>query len=993
MIRYDLWMEFSGPYDLIQKMMKKLIFVQLIFLSIVTFAGNSVSSIENSSYKISIPQGFETNPRFVVTHKSSRASREVAPRLYIFFSAEKPNLVPSSVDGYSGVVGWKGKDNKVEQNIFALVGKNVVASKVEQKNNQLKFTFPATEFGEPVLTVELPAGNESPSFVMGINAAKEGWYSLGFTGLTPVAPEKLDFLYQPLVWSWKRFPSKSCITEEAYATTAATFINTGGFTEGIAPAPEMIPYRYALSTHWNDAGKGDDKFWKSFPANGVKGNSLFGLMLRNDAGMAQPMLFAPLFGGEKSYMKAGQLYRFTSKYLFTPGDWLAGSEFLLRNIMKYKNERQNGTVSLNQTLENMIEFGMNDRFSGWVDEYKGFDYKFDAPGTVKVVSALHALGIALSTGDYDIYKRRALPMIEYMMSRQKYLFAIDTMQKTQSPSYFLKGPCAEIGELAGLYQLTGGVSVAFQKEAERLFGKPRQLNLNTLTGGASWQDYMAMYKMKGNPDDLKKAKEGALDYINQNVKKYTASFNSNAGLKDKQAAFQIDFTTNIYDLFELWELTHDRAFLEASRIGARQLVLWTRSNPMAPDSLITVNKGGIVEGIFPGRRQGNTSHEFVQRDETTQIAEQQIPAWRTSLVGLVPEQPGTYMFGPIMLSHHAAWFLRIAALTNDRILADAAYNAILGRYANFPGYYCTSLYTNVYQASDYPMHDFDDVKYNAIFYNHVWPQIALLNDFIVSDAFYKSKGKIDFPSVYAPGFAYLTSKVYGHKPGKIFGNENVRLWLPINGVQTSNVAVNHLFGVAKDALYLVLMNSSKKNESTGIRLNQNKVTFDSGKKYSTVIYDAEGRTTSGEIVDGKFSVSIPAGSLVAVKIQDMVMNIPLFHDYEETSRYSSGGTQSFVRENSGDIALGHITGMMLNLTHTVSDAYIYSDVLKTKVRKAILKYKVGNAEWRQAEDDVYPYEFSIHMDDSTQKLIFRWISVGVNGTISESKEMEISNQL
>jgi len=969
--------------------MKKIILLQFLFLSMLAFAGNTVSFIENGSYRISIPQGFEKNPHFVVTHKASQISRVVIPRLLISFSPEKPDLVPSTMDGYAGVVGWKDKGNKIERNIFTMKGKDVVASSVVQKNNQFIFTFKSSGLGEAMLTVALPPGIESPSFIMGFNVSIEGWYSLGFKGLTPVPPEKLDFLYQPLVWSWKRFPSQPCITEEAYATTAATFINTSGFTEGIAPAMEMIPYRFALSANWSN--KETNKVGGGFAYTNRKGNSLFGLSLRNKEGMAQPMVFAPLLGGDGSFIKAGQHYSFTCKYLLTPGDWLAGSEFLLRNICKYKNERQNGTVTLNQTLDNMIDFGMNDRLSGWMEEYKGFDYRFDGPGTVKVVSALHALGVALSTGDIEIYKRRALPMTEYMMSRQKYLFAYDTLQTMQSPSHEMKGPCAEIGELAGLYTMTGGNTPAFAKETDRLFGQPRKLNLNTITGGASWQDYMARYKITGKAGDLKKAKEEALRYIDQNVKNFPSGFTSSAGLKDKQAAFQIDFTTNIYDLFELWEITGDKAFLEASRFGARHLVLWTRSNPMAPDSVITVNKGGMVDGIFPGRRQGNSSHEFVAGEVSTRIAEQRIPAWRTSLVGLTPEQHYTYTYGPIMLAHHAAWFLRIAALTNDKLLADAAYNAILGRYANFPGYYFTSLETNVYQMADYPLHDFQDIGYNAIFYNHVWPHIALLMDFLVSDAFYRSKGKVDFPSTYAPGFAYLTSKVYGSKPGKIFGNENIRLWLPSDGLQTSGTAINHLFGVGNDALYLVLMSTSKKDETTLIQLNQDKVTYETGKKYTTVIYDRDGKTTSGEILNGKISLSVPAGSMVTIKMKDLVMDIPMFRDLRKTIVNHTSRVQNFVRENTGNQSLGVITGMMLNLTPVFSDAYIYSDVSVNKVRSATLKYKIGDSKWLEMTDSVYPYEFSIHLSDPKQKLVFRWMSREADGNFVESKEMELSN--
>lgn len=974
-------------------MKRLLLVIQLVLFSFLGFADNVAKLIENNNYSIEVMQEPNKTPILVVTHKASKITRTVTPKLYISYSKLNPNIVPSTVDGCNGIIGWKDNKNKVENNIYNMAGIDIVASKVDKKNNKLVCSFNHCKFGAPLLEIELPDGDESPSFSMGIKAARDGWYSLGFTGLLSVQPEKLDFLYQPLTWSLKRFPSKSCITEEAYSTTAATFLNTNGFTEGIAAAPEMIPYRYALSTRWSN--KTSNAVGTGFAYTSQKGNSLFGFSIRNKEGFAQPTIFAPLLGGENSFMKIRQEYRFVCKYILTPGDWVTGTEFLLRNIFKYKNERQNATVTLNQTLDNLIEYGMNDRLSGWLDEYKAFDYKQDAPGTVKMVSALHALGVALSTGNVDIYKRRALPLIEYSMSREKFLFAyrtgIEGNVDFQNPSHKINGPCVEIGDLAGLYQMTGSKSLVFQNEVNRIFGKPRQLNLETVTGGTTWQDYMAKYKISGKSDDLAKAEEGAKNYIIQYVNKFPTDFTSSSGLRDKQAGFQIDFVTNIFDLFELWETTKNKVYLEAARVGARQLVLWTRSNPMAPDSLITVNKGGKVEAIFPGRRDGTLSNQFAIRDMSTKIAEQKIPAWRTSLVGLVPEQQGTYTYGPIMLSHFAAWFLRIATLTNDKLLADVAYNAVIGRYANYPGYYFTSLHTNVYQKEDYCMHDYPEVNYNAVFYNHVWPHIALITDFLVSDAFYRSDGNVFFPSVYAPGYAFLTSKVYGAKTGKIFDNDSINLWLPSKPLTTSNVAINHLLGVGKDALYLVLMNTSSKDELTDIQLNQDKITYDSDKKYQTLIYNAEGKPTNGSIVNGKFSILIPAGSLKVVKIKDLVMDIPLFRELATSTANVKSENQSYFRFEDKVSSLGSITGMLINLTSEFSDAYIYSDISDKTVQKALLKYKFGVGEWKQMEDSIYPYEFSIHMVDAKQPLIFKWESVDVNGNITESKEMKLAN--
>ncbi len=158
----------------------------------------------------------------------------------------------------------------------------------------------------------------------------------------------------------------------------------------------------------------------------------------------------PCSAGKDRGAQPGERFTFRTRYLLAAGDWYAGVQHVLRDVFAYRAERQNASFSLNDTLDNMIDFAMNDAYSGWVPELKGFDYRLDVPGTVKVVSALHALGVALVTGDREIYRRRALPLIEYVMSREKYLYATDEAITYQNPSHFLRGPCVEIGELAAL---------------------------------------------------------------------------------------------------------------------------------------------------------------------------------------------------------------------------------------------------------------------------------------------------------------------------------------------------------------------------------------------------------------------------------------------------------------------------------------------------------------------------------------------------------------
>lgn len=831
--------------------------------------------------------------------------------------------------------------------------------------NQVRYSFKKNAAYTLTLDIILPAGNEAPLFETQISVKQKGWYSVGFTGISPQDTADLDFLYQPMIWTWKRFPEKPYLTSEKFATTAASFTNNGTFTEGITPDPSEIPYRFATAD-----------------------NSRFGFILRNAAGRAQPMIFAPILGGENSFMNKGQTFRFKTRYVLQAGDWYSGLSYILKDIFHYKNERKNASVTLNQTLDNIIGIAMNDKSGGWIDSLKGFDYVQDAVGTVKVVSALHQLGAAMVSGNEDIYFKRALPTMGYVMSREKYLFTTDERQKIQSPSHLLKGPCVEIGELSGLYQLTQGQTFAFRSEMDRLFGKSRKLNLNTETGGGTWQDYLYRYRVTNNSTDLQRAKEGADKYV-KNWQPYPSDFTNDPGLRDKGSAFLTDFTPKLYDLIELFEETKDQKYLDMATSAARQMVLWTRSNPMAPATNIRVNKGGKVTGVI-GKRFEINSYEYLPGfNDTTEVPEQQVAAWQTSLVGLPPEQPYTYGKGPIMLTHHPAWFLKLAYLAKDTLLKTAAYNAILGRYAGFPGYYYTSLHTNVYQAANYAAHGYWDIKYNAIFHNHIFPHITLLIDFLVNDAFYRSDGNVDFPGIYAPGYAYLSSKVYGSKLGTVFGNKDIRIWLPANAIQSNTVAFNHVLGIAKDDLYVILMNTFNEKVTADLRLNPDVIHWIPEKEYSVTVYFKDGNSKKSTFKNGLLKAEIAAQELAAFKIESLKVDVPLFD--KMNAEKVKGGSESFLREEN-TVGFGTVTGMLINTFPQFSDAFIFTDKTAKELKEVSIEYRVGSDEWTIRKDLSYPFEFDIHLKNPGDKLEFRLKALDLNGKDITGKTYLLKNE-
>ncbi|MEO6731388.1 MAG: hypothetical protein ABIN01_09230 [Ferruginibacter sp.] len=949
----------------------------LLFLSIT--AAWCQSAIENKYFTVQPAADFQMYPAFIVTHKSGKLKRTILPKLQLIFTEKQPEMVGAAMDGQPGVVAWKTNAGQT-MDIHELGSMELMAQSYQIKNNQIVFSFKENTTARVLLIIKFMPDQQSPVFELGFEAYKKGNYSIGFDGMPTVDSSAIDFVYQPLTWTWKRFPSRFALTEEAYANTAAVFTNHDAYSEGLAVSLSSIPYRYALAAQWNNAGKADNKFWSVFPADGPKANSLFGMAIRNAEGKAQPTIYAPLPGTAAAGLNKGEKFKISLVYFLHLGDWQEGTSHLLSSIFHYRSERENAKLSLNNTFDNMLDFAMNDVYSGWNETLKGSNYQFDVPGTVKNVSALHPLSIAMVTANQDILKRRAIPMIEYVMSREKFLYSTcDSAGQAQVPSHFLNGPCVDIGELVALNELTGGHTPAFSLEANRLFGKSRQLNMSTQTGGGSWQDYLARYRLYHNAADLQKAVSGAKEYLQQVYNNYSHTFFDSPGLRDKGAGFTTDYGYRIYDLFELFLETNDQLYLQAALTGAKQFLLWTRSNPAPPAANIVVNKNNEVKGIFPGRRMSALEGApFVKMNTTSTVPQKEIPAWQTSLNGLIPEAPNTYAFGPVMLAHHAAWLLQLAHYTADTLLRDAAYNAIIGRYSNFPGYYFTSLHTDIYQRAEYPMHPFYDVKYNAIFYNHVWPHLALLVDFLVSDFYYRSKGKIHFPGTYAPGYAFLTSQVYGAKKGMVMGNENVQLWMPSHALQSDGIAFNYLMGYNEQNFFIAFANTSYKTVTEHIRLNSDIIPWNQDKSYPVLTYGSNGKATNSTMKNGLLTITLPPGGTSCVQVKGIH---PSAKTVQSVKPDQTNSKNRLLRYGAGEDSSSRVTAMIIQPNETMAVFYAYCNKTGKDWKECQLRYRLNNSEaWTTVVDTAYPFEFDIALPKTNDKVLFEMTAVKLDGS-------------
>ena len=243
--------------------------------------------------------------------------------------------------------------------------------------------------------------SKEPLLNLQFSPKKEGYFSIGYCGAPAADTADVSEIWQPMVWQEKRFPDKSYLTMSYHCPLPTTLVSINGVTLGVIADPSELPFQ-------------------PLP---LFANARFGVAVRNHENKAQPMLFSPVLGGVDSKMSVGDTHAFKMRLLVYPGDLLEAYKYIGREMYNFSDYRHNALGSLNQALENMIEYGLS-KYSRFDEELKGCDYSTDVPAAVKNVSSLHPLSLALITDNEEIYRRRAYPYIEFMLSRENFLFTL-----------------------------------------------------------------------------------------------------------------------------------------------------------------------------------------------------------------------------------------------------------------------------------------------------------------------------------------------------------------------------------------------------------------------------------------------------------------------------------------------------------------------------------------------------------------------------------------
>jgi len=821
------------------------------------------------------------------------------------------------------------------------------------ERGRVQLEFAASPLGQLSAEWELRPGERAARVRMKFVPVAGGQFALGYHLFFRRPLEVVEEILLPMMWHRRRLPVQPRLLLDPMMPTPVALAATGRGADAQAWAvigePERIPFAWPQPS-----------------------DPHFGLVIRDHAGAVQPAIYGPVPGTKAAARRAGEPVELAFRVLVQPGDWYAGFRTAADEVCGLRDYRRNVGTSLTEAALNMIDLLKDDDHGGWWERGKGF-YQIETKNGVTHASPLTLLSLYRITGDTELYRRRTLPTMEYVLSRRSPHFSPLPHDTGRYDAGGMDGPVKLFGTatFSGLWEMSGRHTDAFRAIALPGDGvRP--------TAGYShvqpFDDWLARYQATGDPAALQKARALADDYLAKHIQRApTAELGT-------PPFFFISFVPDWEGLLRLYEVTQEPRYLDVAAFGARQLMtgLWTQ--PLIPAGEVTIHPDGQFKGDVMGSWRGAGPFRLGTPRRANDTPAHAVPAWVVSNVGLGFEQPITYKgSGPGRLIYQMGWapdFLRLARYTGDAAFETCARNAVLGRWANYPGYYATG-FTDLPLDPRYPLKGPDVTD---IYYHHIAPHLAWTLDYLVAEAETRSAGRIAFPSQRQNGYAYFDARLYGHAPGKIEQQDNVWLWLRRGLVTLDNPQLNYLTARTASQFFLILMNESDRAERSAVRVAAAELGLAATGEYRFTPLLAAADAPRPVLRDGATEVVVPARGLLVLQLDDTRTEVPTHRRFAAPQ---PGSAPAFATTRTTEPGIA-AQAAALQVGPGAWDAYVWCTASADQARSVTLRYTVGGVT-RTIVDEEYPFEFSVPVADP--RAVFRYT---VDGTTPAGKTFHTS---
>lgn len=604
----------------------------------------------------------------------------------------------------------------------------------------------------------------------------DGYYSVALHGAKGVADHPGASGVMPPMFAGKRLPDTPLTLFSSMMTQPLAAVTTpdGGATAFVAADLDTFP---------------DD--WGGYD------NSPVGFTLRNSLGELQPVAFSPLSGMAASKVKGGRPVEARFIVGITPGDWGNALTYVSDNVFGVTDYRKPSGSSITDIIANITNLIKDDTYSGWEPRLKGF-WDIEADGTISptVVHAapLAILGAATLAYDEDMYERRALPTIEYLLSRNGYRTRANEPKPLNPTASQFPTTLFE-----GINTLTGGLNPWLSQLALN-DGETRQANGYFSTLQAFRQELSA-YRLTAEDERLDRARSLADAYVAEILSDQLPAMSHGSFYNSQMCP---DWTP----LLDIYRLTGEERYLEAAIHGAAHTLAGVKSWPKVAERTQTIHPSDSYDGVTTIWWKGPEQWRLGFPRRPGDAPQHDVEAWSVSPVGLGIEQPATYFLRsagktvrPVFMNSWAPRLLELAHLSGQQIFETYARNAVIGRSENYPGYYATG-YTDIPSS---PLFPYQGPDVSSIYFHHIPAHLAMLQDYLIGGIIARSDGAVDFPAARQEGFVWFANNIYGTRRGTVNGEE-AELYLPAGGISTGNPAVSHIAARNASRLFIILSN-------------------------------------------------------------------------------------------------------------------------------------------------------------------------------------------
>lgn len=812
--------------------------------------------------------------------------------------------------------------------------------KIDDKTIELKVS---SEKVEGTMTFAFDDLTDDPKVTFNADLKNDGAYSFTYFTGNDFDDDSFEKVTAPLHFIQKEIPSDAKVIGETSMFTpmvAFTFNEDGReFTKGVAVDPTSVR-QYAPRP----------------------GDQDFGMIFRSPDGKARGQIVAPLFGTAQCLFNAGDKYTFSYRILYKDLGGYETMEHVASNLFNCVDLRENYYASLNEAIYNTTDLIKDDVYSGWHKDEKAFIY-MESDGVTREVSHTNITELIqryLLTEDEELLDNRVIPSLEFLLSRggNSYDSYRESPRKLGGTSNYSSA------SYIAMYQATQGRMPFLLNESLKRYD-----SYKTYLGPINGQALNQFTETDSYTNDIIETADACLEKL------YGDNFVANTSFVHDGNVEMLNF------LIRAYEETNDKKYLDGAELVGEYLMqqLWTtgyQNDYAATDYTVdpeyTSNlwlKDDFTSLAFwwfgfSRWRVGNPPGGYTAaKDCENKIEEESAPGWVPARVALGTEHPATP--GGAKLYYANMWagtMLRLAKYTGNEFFRTQARNTIIGRFANYPGYYNERLLLHDKQA-DFP---YVGPDYNFIFWHHIPAFLAMLEDFLINDAWDRSEMNIDFPSVVTSAYAFFESNQYGYAPGKFYDEEDMWLWLDRGIIEPDSVLVNYVPAKKDGVLAVALMNTGDEELTTTITLGE-KIPNASTFSETATLLDKDGNKSDIEVKDGKFTVTIPAKGIMSVIMHPEVTNPSWVQEFTPSTELG----ETVSEFDSGKAYL-------LQLNDDNYYAFLFSQKFSTEVKSVAFTYSF-DGKTKTVTDTEYPYEITVKVPATCKEFKYEVTGVGMDG--------------